>query len=117
MKQTNLTLQEKRKHRVRSQVKARTDRPRLVVTRTNLHIYAQVIDQTGKTIASSSDAMADQEISGKTKSERAEWVGTDIAAKAQKAKVDRVAFDRGHYKYHGRVKALAEAARNAGLEF
>jgi large subunit ribosomal protein L18 len=81
----------------------------------NLHIHAQVIDDSkGKTLASSTSVKADTRGS---LSEKAAWVGTDIAKKAKKAKVTKVVFDRNGRKYHGRLKALAEAARAGGLEF
>jgi large subunit ribosomal protein L18 len=104
-----------RKRRVRSSLTSSSHRPRLHVHRTNEHVYAQVIDDTkGKTIVSSSDKSLKLK---NAKVEKAAKVGTDIATKAQKAGITKVAFDRGHYKYHGRVKALAEAARKAGLDF
>lgn len=111
------TKADKRKARVRHALtKVKHPRPRLVVTRTNQHIYAQIVDLEGKTIVASSDAMLSSK-KKQTKTEAATAVGTDIGAKAKKAKVTQVTFDRSYYKYHGRVKALAEAARSAGLEF
>ena len=108
----------KRKVRVSGKVKKNTTRPVLKVHRTNKSIYAQVFDASGVVIASSSDTIAvPDKKKGLTKTEKATLVGTDIAEKAVKSKVKQVAFDRGSYKYHGRVKALAEAARKAGLEF
>jgi large subunit ribosomal protein L18 len=105
-----------RKARVRANVTGTTQRPRLTVYVSNMHIHAQVIDDTlGKTVASSSSA-ASKEAKG-TLSEKAVWVGTDIAKKAKKAKVTAVVFDRNGRKYHGRLKALADAARAGGLEF
>jgi large subunit ribosomal protein L18 len=90
-------------------------RPRLVVFRSLAHIEAQVIDdQSGKTLAASSDRLL--KVKG-TKTERATAVGTDIATKAKAAKITAVVFDRGGFQYHGRVKALAEAARAGGLTF
>jgi large subunit ribosomal protein L18 len=105
----------RRHNRVRSKVEGQSDRPRLAIFRANQHIYAQVIDDaTQKTLASASS----MELKSKAKkSEVAAEVGTLIAKKAQDAKVKQVVFDRGGYRYHGRVKALAEAAREAGLEF
>ena len=104
-----------RKNRVRSTVSGTTERPRLSVYISNMHVHAQVIDDTvGKTLASSTSAAS--EVKGSL-SEKAAWVGTDIAKKAKKAKVTKVVFDRNGRKYHGRLKALAEAARAGGLEF
>lgn len=112
------TTKSKRKVRVRNKVKNHANRARLLVTRTNLHIYAQIIDQKGKTVAASSDkAITTTKEKALTKTEKAALVGADIAKKAQEEKVLQVVFDRGYYKYQGRVKALAEAARVAGLEF
>lgn len=88
-------------------------RARLVVTRSNSHIYVQVIDTTGKVIASAND----MKLKAATKTEAAAKVGEDIAQKALAKEVKEVALDRSSYKYHGRVKALAEAARAGGLVF
>lgn len=105
-----------RKQKTRKKLKAVGSRHRLTVFRSNQHIWAQIIDDSkGKTLASSSDKAL--KLTGKTKSECATLVGEDIAKKAKKAKITKVYFDRGSYKYHGRVKALAEAARAQGLEF
>lgn len=109
-----------RKHRVRKTVRAVTDRPRLSVFRSNKFIYAQVIDDVkGKTVVSFSEKKLAKDIlaKAKTKLEKAALVGEEIAKLAKKAKVTKVVFDRGGYKYHGRVKALAEGARKGGLEF
>lgn len=95
--------------------RAENTHPRLVVTKTDHHIYAQIIDDaTSKVLASSST------LTLKLKSnnvENAKKVGTDIAKKAKDLKITAIAFDRGGNKYHGRVKALADAAREAGLKF
>ena len=105
-----------RKEKVRSKLKAVSDRHRLTVFRSNKHIWAQIIDDSkDRTIISSSDKAL--KLTSKTKTERAELVGTDIAKKALSKKISKIYFDRGSYKYHGRIKALAEAARKAGLEF
>jgi len=96
------------------------DRPRLCVFRSLNHIYAQVIDDTlGHTLASAStlDVEIRAQADGKTKVAQAELVGALIASQALTRGINRVVFDRGGHKYHGRVKALAEAARKAGLEF
>lgn len=105
----------RRARKVRTVVKGSTLRPRLSVHISNLHITAQIIDDTtGKTLAYASTV--GREIKG-TKTERAVIIGKDIAAKAQKSKINVVALDRGSRKYHGRIKALADAARAEGLEF
>lgn len=111
----------KRRHlRVRKRVFGTPERPRLNVFRSHKHIYAQVIDDTvGHTLAAAStvDVALRGQTEGKTKSEQAKLVGKLVAERALEAGVKKVVFDRGGYKYHGRVKALAEAAREAGLEF
>jgi len=105
-----------RKKRVRANVTGTAERPRLSVYLSNMHIHAQIINDTdGKTLASSTTATT-KEAKG-TMSEKAAWVGKDIAAKAKKAKVTKVVFDRNGRKYHGRLKSLADAAREGGLEF
>jgi len=96
------------------------ERPRLCVYRSLKHIYAQVIDDTqGCTLvaASTQDAEVQKELTGKDKSAQAAVVGQVLAKRAQAAGVRQVVFDRGGYKYHGRVKSLAEAARKGGLDF
>ena len=104
----------RRKHRIRATVTGTSARPRLAVCVSNLHIIAQVIDdEAGKTLAYASDT----KIEKGTKSEKAAVVGAKIAELAKKAKVTEVVFDRGGKLYHGRVKALAEAAREKGLKF
>jgi len=95
-------------------------RPRLSVNRSLNNIYCQIIDDDqGRTIASASsrDKGVRDEVQGKKKTEVAAVVGAQLAERAKSAGVTKVAFDRGHYKFHGRVKALAEAARAGGLEF
>jgi len=93
----------------------KSGRPRLSVFRSHRQIYAQIIDDpSGKTLASASS----MEIKSKAKkAEKASAVGKKIAEKANKAGINSVVFDRSHYRYHGRVKALAEGARNGGLKF
>lgn len=104
-----------RARRVRTTVTGTTARPRLSVNVSNLHVSAQIIDdENGNTLVAASTV--GQKVNGSL-SEKAAWVGTEIAKKAKAAKVGRVVFDRGARLYHGRVKALADAARNAGLEF
>lgn len=113
---------EKRKarhRRVRAKIKGTKQRPRLCVFRSNRHIYAQLIDDgEGKTLVSASDFEVTTKKNKKAvKSDLAKAVGKLIAQKAAAKKIKEVVFDRGGYKYHGRVKALAEAAREAGLKF
>ena len=105
------------KRRIRKKVFGTTERPRLSVYRSNKGIYAQVIDDVeGKTLAASS-SLNNKATEGKTKSEAAQVVGKELAEKAKKAGVETVVFDRNGYQYHGRVKSLAEAAREGGLKF
>ncbi len=106
---------EKRHRRVRKKVIGSADRPRLAVYRSNRHIYAQVIDDVaGRTLAASSTLVVEGADDPKA---RAKAVGAQVAEKAKAAGVTRVAFDRGGFRYHGRVQALADGAREAGLEF
>jgi large subunit ribosomal protein L18 len=108
-----------RRHaRVRKSVQGTADRPRLSVFRSNRHITAQLIDdRTGRTIASASTVESDL-CSGATGGvEAAQKVGRQLAERGKAAGVERVVFDRGGFLYHGRVAALADAAREAGLEF
>lgn len=102
--------------RVRRKISGTAERPRLNVFRSNKHIYAQLIDDVaGVTLASASDH--DEAIEKGTKTEMATSVGKLIAERAQEKGVKNVVFDRGGYLYHGRVQALAEAARENGLDF
>ena len=110
----------RRHHRVRLRVYGTPDRPRMNVFRSNAHLYAQVIDDTtGKTLVSASTL--DKEIKGKVKSgvnlAAAVAVGRLVAERALKANLKAVVFDRGGYRFHGRIKALAEASRKKGLKF
>jgi len=118
---TDTRLARKRRHiRVRAKVGGTAVRPRLCVFRSLNHIYAQVVDDSaGYTIvsASSLDAEIRGKVAGKKKTENAELVGSLLAQRALNKGIKQVAFDRGGYQYHGRVKALAEAARKAGLDF
>lgn len=106
-----------RRHaRVRNKVAGTKECPRLNVFRSNSHIFAQVInDETGTTLVSSSSL--ELKLTNGGNCEGAKLVGKDVAEKCKKAKITKVVFDRGGYLYHGRVEALAEAAREAGLEF
>jgi len=106
------------KNRIRKVVSGTESRPRLSVFRSNKEIYAQIVDDvTGKTIAAA--CSRDKEVSSSkgTKTEIATLVGKSVAEKAIKAGVKTISFDRGGYLYHGRVKSLAEGAREAGLKF
>lgn len=111
----------KRRHiRVRVKISGTPTRPRLNVFRSLDHIYAQVIDDTaGHTVAAASSLEPEMRktIKNMPKAEQAKQVGRLVAQRAKTKGVDRVVFDRGGYLYHGRVKALADAAREAGLEF
>ncbi|MDB5161313.1 MAG: ribosomal protein [Candidatus Saccharibacteria bacterium] len=105
----------RRANRVRATVTGSSERPRLAVHVSNLHVTAQIIDdETGKTLAYATTV--GQKLTG-TMTEKAVWVGSDIAKKAKKAKVAKVVLDRSSRKYHGRIKALADSAREGGLEF
>lgn len=106
----------RRAQKVRNTLKNNPGLPRLSVFRTNRHMWVQVIDDRhGRTLASTNSKVL--KLDKGTKIEKAAAVGKEIATIALKNKVTRVKFDRGSYKYHGRVKALAEAARAAGLKF
>lgn len=109
----------KRRHiRVRKKVSGTADRPRLVVSRSARHMVAQVVDDTeGRTLASASSMEVDLRAANDDKSAKARKVGQLIAARAKQAGVEAVVFDRGGNKYHGRVAALAEGAREGGLDF
>jgi large subunit ribosomal protein L18 len=110
----------RRHYRVRQKISGTGTRPRLCVFRSLNHIYAQVIDDSkGHTLAAAStlDAEIKNDSKGKTKTGRAEMVGTLLAKRAKGKGIGQVTFDRGGSKYHGRVKALAEAARKGGLKF
>jgi len=108
----------RRQVRVRKKVFGAPDRPRLVVTRSARHISAQVIDDTqGRTLASASTMEADLRAATGDKSEKAKQVGGLIAQRAKAAGIESVVFDRAGYKYHGRVAALADSAREGGLGF
>jgi large subunit ribosomal protein L18 len=108
---------EKRKLRVRRKVFGTSDKPRLVVNRSNKYIYAQIVnDESGKTLISTGKDVFDIH-KGKKKTEAAYEVGKALAEVARKKKIKSVVFDRKGYRYHGRVKSLAEGAREGGLEF
>jgi large subunit ribosomal protein L18 len=110
----------RRQARVRQKVAGTAERPRLNVFRSLTQMYAQLIDDAaGRTMAAASTLEADvhQRATGLDKTKQAELVGQLIAERAQAKGIRQVVFDRGGYRYHGRVRALAEAARKAGLEF
>jgi large subunit ribosomal protein L18 len=108
---------ERRHRRVRLKIAGTAERPRLVVHRSNRGIGAQLVDDVeGKTLASASHLALEKGFKG-SKSEQAAQVGKQLAAAAKKAGIESVVFDRGGYLYHGRVKALADAAREGGLRF
>ncbi|WP_026452608.1 50S ribosomal protein L18 [Aequorivita capsosiphonis] len=109
---------ERLRMRIRKTVGGTESRPRLAVFRSNKEIYAQIIDDVnGKTITAASSRDKDIDASKVNKTEAAKMVGKAIAEKAAKAGVEAIAFDRGGYLYHGRVKSLAEGAREGGLKF
>lgn len=117
-------IKQKRRERrtlaVRARLKRDSELPRLCVTRSLKHISAQVIDdRTGRTLAhvTSTAKTMQSDLTGKTKTQRAAVIGAEIAKRAKEAGVDAVVFDRGFARFHGRIKALAEAARGAGLKF
>jgi large subunit ribosomal protein L18 len=116
VKKTKAESRLKRRKRIRGKIAGTAERPRLSVYRSNKGIYAQVIDDAaGATVAAASS----QHLAGATgsKSERAAEVGKLVAERARERGVERVVFDRGGYLYHGRVKALADGAREGGLKF
>lgn len=108
-----------RRHtRVRKQLRGTAGRPRLAVFRSNQHIYAQVIDDdAGRTLAQASDVEGSLRGTTGTKSDRAKGVGQLVAQRAKAAGIETIVFDRGGFRYAGRVQALADAAREEGLEF
>ena len=118
-KKNNLTALQRRHRRVRKKVRGTAERPRLAVYRSNMHIYAQVIDDvTGRTLAAASTTDAGIKSAGGTGNvDAAKRVGALVAERASAAGVTKVVFDRGGNLYHGRVAAVADAAREAGVEF
>lgn len=121
MKRDKATNRVRRHWRVRTRVKGTSERPRLSVHRSNKYIYAQIIDDVqGKTLAAAATtqkAVRDQAGGKGCSVAAAQLVGKVVAERAKEKGITKVCFDRGGYKYHGRVKALADAAREAGLEF
>lgn len=117
---TILRQRMRRRHRVRRNIRGTAERPRLAVFRTHKHIYAQVIDDaSGKTLASAStmDKALRSAVGFGGNKQAAEAIGKAVAERAKAAGISKVCFDRGEFRYHGRVAALADAARAAGLEF
>jgi large subunit ribosomal protein L18 len=112
------TARARRHLRVRKKISGSAQRPRLVVSRSARHVVAQVIDDgAGRTLASASTMEADVRTSGSDKTAQARKVGELVAARAKQAGVETVVFDRGGNMFHGRIAALAEGAREGGLEF
>ena len=110
----------RRHKRIRKKLEGTAEVPRLAVFRSHLHIYAQIIDDlSGRSITATStlDPAIKAELTGKKKSERSRIVGKRVAEIAKEHGITRVAFDRGGYVYHGRIRALAEGAREGGLQF
>jgi len=116
---TKLERRQRRKYHVRNRLMRDGAPARLTVTRSSKHISAQVVDPSGRTLCgtSSTKKAYSSEFAGKRKAERAALIGKEIARLAREKGVEEVVFDRGCHKYHGRVKALAEAARAGGLRF
>jgi large subunit ribosomal protein L18 len=111
-------LRIRRHKRIRALIKGTSKRPRVSVFKSNRHIFIQVIDdESGKTLLSSKVVSGSKGKSKGTKSEKATEIGKMIAEKAKAAGINEIVFDRGGYKYHGRVKALADALRTGGLKF
>lgn len=103
--------------RVRSKIKGTAERPRLNIYRSNRYIYAQLIDDIAGHTLMSANSLEEAVVNEGTKSEQAQSVGKLLAERAKDAGIETVVFDRGGYIYHGRIKALAEAARESGLKF
>ena len=117
-KESKNLMRIKRHRKIRQNLSGTETAPRLCVFRSNSAIYAQIIDDTkGVTLVSASTLEKDLKIVNGGNVEAAKLIGAEIAKRAKKAKIEKVVFDRGGYLYHGRVKALAEAARENGLEF
>lgn len=119
MSMTKEQARRRRKIRIRKRVSGTAERPRLVVFRSNKHLYAQLVDDVnGKTLLSTSTQVMGKDGEALNPSrETAAKVGKDIAAKALEQKIEAVVFDRNGYIYHGKIKALADGAREGGLKF
>jgi len=120
-KPSRAKARQKRHYKLRRYLSGTAARPRLSVFRSNKHIYAQIIDdEAGHTLVSASTAtmaFKDSDLESSSNVEAAKAVGTQIANKAKEKGIETIVFDRGGYLYHGKVKALADAAREAGLQF
>jgi len=120
-KPSRAAARQKRHYKLRRYLIGTAQRPRLSVFRSNKHIYAQIIDDDeGHTLVSASTmtmAFKDSDLDSSSNLEAAKAVGTEIAKKAKEKGIDTIVFDRGGYLYHGKVKALADAAREGGLQF
>jgi len=120
-KPSRAAARQKRHYKLRRYLSGTAQRPRLAVFRSNKHIYAQIIDDDiGHTLVSASTmtmAFKDSELESTSNLDAAKAVGTEIANKAKEKGIETIVFDRGGYLYHGKVKALADAAREAGLQF
>ena len=119
-KESRTKIREKKHRRQRNRFSGTAERPRLAVFRSNNHMYAQIIDDTvGKTLVSASTLQKDvkAELEQTNTVAAAAYLGTVIGKKAVEAGIEEVVFDRGGFVYHGKVKALADAAREAGLKF
>ncbi len=111
-------MRKKRHLRARNTLVGTPVRPRLNVFRSNKHMYAQIIDDVnGETLVAASTLEKESNQENQSNKEGATFVGETVAKRAQEKDISKVVFDRGGYKYHGRIKALADAARSAGLEF
>ena len=111
------TLRHRRHEKIRMRLSGTSERPRLSIFRSNKHVWCQLIDDSqGRTLAAASGPML-KDSDKKTKTERAALVGELLAEKAKEKKITSIVFDRGGYKYHGRVKAVADALREKGLDF
>ena len=120
-KPSRTLARQKRHYKLRRNLVGTAKRPRLSVFRSNKHIYAQIIDDdAGRTLTSASTAtlsFKDMKLESTSDLEAAKAVGTEVARKAKEIGIDTIVFDRGGYLYHGKIKALADAAREAGLKF
>ena len=118
--ENKIDQKKRRIYRQRKKMCGTVEKPRLCVYRSLRHIYAQLVDDTeGKTLAAVSTLTPElvEQLKGKKKVEKATFVGTLVANRAKELGIEQIVFDRHGYKYHGRIKALAEAARKAGLKF
>jgi len=118
MKKVYRSQKDRRRAKLRAKIEGTNSRPRLVVFRSTRYIYGQIIDDKKReTLVSASERDLEAKDKELTKTAQAEMVGRKLAMKAEKRDIKKVVFDRAGYKYHGRVKALAEGARKGGLEF